>query len=967
MNKKIWASLVFALAGFPLWAASFDVSRLPKTYETPLADDPMGVTVHRLENGLTVYLSPNHQTPRVEAWIAVRGGSKLDPQDLTGMAHYLEHMLFKGTTRLGTLDFDKEKVHLDRIEALYNELFKTTDPKKRNNIYKEIDAENIEAGKFAAPNEIDKLYTTWGFNGVNAFTSKEAIVYVCDFPKNRLEQWSQVEEDRFKNPIFRLFQSEIEAVYEEKNRSMDNAERILRDALISELYKGHPLGLTTLGSMDHLKNPNVSRMKEYFDRYYVPNNMAVILAGDFEPAEALGIIRQRFGSWQPKNFSLPKLPQLPKFSDVKRLTVNYEAEEKVVIAWPAISHNDPDWPALRMLDMVMDNSETGIINLDINQQQKVKAAGSGPDTYNEGGSWQMWAIPKKDQTLEQAEDLLMQSLAKLKSGAFTQEDLTAILTNYEISEKARLESNGARVQMMADSFIEEKSWEESAQWVNRLRAVRKDDILRVAGQYLGQGRVVIYRRKDKPEIPSMTKPGFTKIDIDPTKQSSFFGELAAQKAAAIAPRWVKEGEDFRIEKFPWGKLYAVKNPMNDLFSIEFQFERGWRQERELCQAFNLLEFAGADEMDPQTFKRKLYSLGTSMGFYCGEYYSGVSLSGIEMNFDESLALMKLRLEKPRIEPDTLKKMVEVTLGRRKDEKLDPRSVHSALGSLAMLGPKSPQINRLSNQELEALTTDDLKSRLGRVFDYERKISYVGIREPKALAAALADSKTAFVKTAKRPPYEYLRTPKPKVYFVHRDMVQSQAGFFAADERVNPKKWIDYITYSEYMGGGMSGVIFQEVRESRSLAYAASGSYSKGSIQGDENMLYGYVGCQADKTIEAANLMVELFQNMPASVERFNQAKQAILESYRTDPLTFRSINGAVMSWEELGLGTKDPRPSRMKKAMKFKLSDLEKFAARFQKRPITVYILGNKNRVDWEGLKKIGDFEEKQIPELFRD
>ena len=216
--------------------------KVPALVPKPLADDLFKTTVHRLENGLTVYLSPSHEKPRVSAWIAFRVGGKHDPSDSTGMAHYLEHMLFKGSRRMGTLDYEKEKVHLDRILELYEKLFETKDPEERKKVYAEIDAENVKAYDYAIPQEFGNVYDELGFGGLNAFTGPEYVTYICDFPANRAETWAKVEADRFARPVFRLFQTEIETVYEEKNMSMDRPWTVINEAMGKAVYKEHPYG-----------------------------------------------------------------------------------------------------------------------------------------------------------------------------------------------------------------------------------------------------------------------------------------------------------------------------------------------------------------------------------------------------------------------------------------------------------------------------------------------------------------------------------------------------------------------------------------------------------------------------------------------------------------------------------------------------------------------------------------------------
>ena len=963
--KTILAVLLSAAPAFARAAAPAALMpSTPELVDKPLPGDLLQATIHRLPNGLTVYLSPNHEVPRIAARIAVRTGSKNDPAETTGLAHYLEHMLFKGTSSLGTLDWAKEGPHIEKIFALYDMHFAAKDPEKRAEIYKEIDRESLAASKFEAPNEIAKIYRRIGARGLNAFTSDEQTVYVVDLPSNRAETWAKLESERFAHPVFRLFQSELEAVYEEKNRTLDNDERLLGEALNKALYPEHPYGTqTTIGTIEHLKNPSLSRMLAYFHRYYVPNNMTIALSGDFDPDAMMALIDKYFGAWRPAPLPPGRKWPLPAPKGVQRVEVRYESEEKVVVAWPTVAALDSDADAITVMDMLMDNSAAGIINLTLNQAQKVKAAGSSPTFYNDAGDWEMYAVPKRGQTLEQAEALLMDCVAKLKKGEFTDDDIKAVITSFEIGEKLRLESNDASVGTMVDSFIKQEPWSHEVGQLDRLRRVTKKDVLRAADKYLGPDRVVAYRRLGKPEIPSIQKPGFTKLSLDNDRQSTLAAEILALPAKPIEPRWLVPGRDYVEEAIPQGKIYAVKNPFDDLFSLTFELERGSRQERDLCAALGLAELSGAGEMTAEDLRKKLFSLGSSIGYSCGEQSSEVSLSGLDSHLEETLSLMRERFAKPNIAPETLMKMVDVTIGAHQDAKKDPEAVMGALGEFARRGQESSVLNELTDKELQALDEAKLKSLLNGFLGYRARVTYVGNR-PIAEIEKLISAKGPFAEPPPRQPVRFLAPAKTKVYFTHRDMVQAQVGVFAADGVFDPERAVDYSMFSSYLGGGMSSLLFQEVRESKSLAYAVWGGYAPAGHKGDDNEVYAQLGCQADKTPEAAELLAGLANRPPMSERRFDETRKAVEENYRTNPIPFRFIPSQLIGWEDQGL-QEDPRPKRFERLLSYTLDDLKAFSSHLASRPQTVYVLGDRARVGLDAIKKSGDFEERGLDQLF--
>ncbi|OIO09010.1 MAG: hypothetical protein AUJ52_07230, partial [Elusimicrobia bacterium CG1_02_63_36] len=894
MNRFYSAALA-ALFVFsvPAFAADWEANSNPTPLlAQPLARDKMGVTIHRLKNGLTVYLSPNDQEPRIMTYIGVRAGGAEDPSDSTGMAHYLEHVLFKGTRKLGTKDFALEKAHLDAIRDLYEKRFRTADSKEREAIYAEIDAENLKAGEFAIPNELDKAYKQLGVRGVNAHTWYEETVYKSDIPKNRLEAWAKLEGDRYMHPVFRLFLPELETVYEEKNRSLDNPNSILFQELDRLLYKNHPYERAVIGTVEHLKNPSLEKMYAFFDRYYRPNNMAVALSGDFKREEVLAVLDTYFGAWEPKPLPPRPMRKADFPQGVVHSEVKYEAEEAAIVGWRTVSKGDPDEEALTVMAMVMSNSKSGLIDLRLNQAQKVKGAGSYSHLRNEAGSWNMYVLPKDGQTLEQAEALLYETVDALKNGEFTEEDLAAIVLDFEIGEKAKLESNPARVSSMIESFIAYEDWGYSVDVLKRLRAVTKADVVRVANKYLGDDRVVVYRRKGKPEIASIEKPKFTKIAIDSKSESDFFKEIVSIPAAPITPKWVKKGRDYRKLSTPAGSLYYVRNPVNDLFSLGFNFERGSRHERELCAALGLWDLAGAGEMSAEALKRRLYSKGLDISTYCGDEGSGAVVSGIDEHFEEGLRLLRLRFEKPVFKKDDLEKMKQIWIGQHKDNKVDPSYIESALKEWARHGEKSRVLRELSDDEIRALSEERLVGLMRSFFDWERRMSYVGTLPSKSVTRAVVregKKKKDFRKKPPREPKRYNKAWKTRVLFSHRDMVQSKVGIFAPDELFDPKRYIDYRFYSSYMGGGMSSVVFQEVREARALAYSAWGGYAPGTRPEDENLILGELGTQADKTIEATKLMLGLLHELPLSAKRFEETRKAIVEGYRTSPIKFRGV------------------------------------------------------------------------------
>lgn len=936
-----------------------------------VAGDPMGVVIRTLPNGLTLMLSENHEEPRIETRIAVRAGSAKDPADATGLAHYLEHMNFKGTSRLGTLDWEKEKPHQERIQELYDELFKTTDPAKRNELYTSIDNENKEACKYVVASELDSLYDGLGARGLNAHTSNDETVYEVNIPSNRLATWASVESERFANPVYRLFQSELEAVYEEKNRGMDNKGRVIWEALQAELYPEHPYGTqTTIGTVEHLKNPSLTKIIDYFRKWYVPGNMVVAISGDFDTKQALAILTENFGKWDAKPVPPDPVHPMPAPTEPRRVEVKFEAEEQVMLAWLTVPETHPDHEALVLADGLLDNGHTGLIDVNIKKAQKALQASGSIQTMAESGFELLGGVPNQraGQKLEDVEALLLEQIEHLKKGEFTEADMAAIVNDYDIREKTILESNRARVDVMVDSYISRESWERVLSYVDRLRKVTKDDVVRVANKYFGAGYAAAYRRTGKPDLPNIVKPPFSKVDTPKDVHSAYWKEMSTFPAAPMTPRFLEASRDYATRDLANGQLVAAKNPMNDLFQVSFSFDVGTETDPKLGLACTLLDFGGAGDLDPVAFERALFALGTTISVGAGRQETTVSLAGQDANLEASLELMRKHFEKPTgVTDDTYHSLAQRVVGSRMFQKVQIPAIAAALSGYALRGGESDFLVQASNADVTSWKADDLLSSVRSIWDMKRRALYVGPRDADAVAKVLdlAPPSGAAAKDAPaRKPVHYVVPEKPRVLLVDKKGAQTQVALLFPDGSYDRPSVPVHRVYTEYMAGSMGAVVFQEIREFRSLAYDCGAGYRDAAWAGDSNLFLGQLGTQADKTLDALEVLMRIVREMPESDVRLANVHKALDTTYRSAYVNFRSIPSTVVTWWRQGLDG-DPRPYNWEHVMKLSLTDVSEFAGRWKSMPYTITIVGDKSKFDMAKLAQYGEVTELKPDQLF--
>lgn len=955
-----------------LLISCLSVSAGYKLIQPPLANDPMQVHIFELDNGLKVYLSENHEEPKFFAEVSVRVGGANDPDTNTGLAHYLEHLLFKGNTKLGTLDWEREKAHIDRINELYEKRFHETDSEKRAALFREIVDESAKASGYAVPNELDRVVKQLGLTGMNAGTSHDYTIYYMELPSNRLEQWAVLESNRFVEPVFRLFLPELEIVYEEKNRSMDNKGRIIQEEIFALRYPDHPYGTqTVLGHVEHLKNPSIQAIHDFFDTYYVANNMALCLSGNFKIEDTIQLIDQHFSSWKPGDVPEFKYGEAQPIAESKTTEVFYPGEEEVYIAFSTQPLGHKDVEALKLVDMILDNANAGLINLNLNQQQKVLNAGSFPYLRKYAGTQYMYGSPKEGQALEEVEALLLEQLEIIKRGDFGDWLIPAIVADFKKSEKLGLESNQARAGLMASSFYSLEEWEYTVTEIDRLDALTKEDVIAVANKYFKGPHVAVYRRNGEFEPPKVDKPEFEKPDVSGFESSAFGERVLSMKSPQIEPDFVEQGEDYQLIEVREGvRLFYTKNPVNDLFSLTMDFGFGRRENEMLAAAGLLLDKSGTRELSPDELKQAWYAKGSDFSLSVGDHETSFSISGLDENFDSTIELMQEFVSHPVSSQEVLDTLKQIILKQRKDSKEDIQSLFLALRNYNRYGEDSPFLTRLSAEEIMALKVDELLSEVSSLLAYERDYFYVGSLPLETVQAKIASLVDTGADLKKALPYsvEDIREPsETEILFFDWETAQAQVRIEFADGQYDESNELEIDLYNDYFGGGMSSIVFQELREARALAYSVGARYLPAANRKSENLMLGAIGTQPDKAVEALAVFLELFDNLPESEGRFENTLGSLENQFRVGKLKFREIPGAVKSWEQLGFSS-DPRPERFAELKQASFADMTEFhKERIAGRPKLISIVGPRDRLDLEGIAKLGTLREVPVDALFRD
>ncbi|HPE33975.1 MAG TPA: insulinase family protein [Bacteroidales bacterium] len=927
------------------------------TYES-VKGDPFDARIYTLDNGLKVYFSIYPEEPRIQTFIAVRVGSKNDPAETTGLAHYFEHMMFKGTPNFGTTDWEKEKVLIQEIEELFEVYRQETDLEKRSKIYKQIDSISYVASTLAIPNEYDKLMTAIGSQGTNAGTSNDYTIYIENIPSNQIENWAKIQADRFSHPVLRLFHTELETVYEEKNMSLTNDSRKASEAMMQGLFPNHPYGKqTTLGEAEHLKNPSMKNIRRFFDTFYVPNNMAVIMAGDFDPDKTIEIVDKYFGQLKPGKF--PELlykPELPITSPVVKEVVGLEAES-VQIAWRFEGSASDQIPYLDMISMILYNGKSGLIDLNLNKQMATLDANAWLRSLTDYSALTLYGRNKAGQSLEEVKDLLLAEVEKLKKGDFPDWLMDASINNLKLQEMRRTESARSRAYLMMNSFLNKKPWEQTVDYVNTLSKISKEDVIKFANDHLGDNNyVVVYKRQGQPgEIAKVEKPPITPIFMNRDAESEMLKKIKATEVTPIEPVFLDYSKDFQRQKLSNGiEILYIENTENPTFSLTYTFPMGSYHDKNLPFASSFIDFLGTKKMSSEDISNEFYKLACNFSIRVNDEETRITLSGLSENLKSALILFEDLLMNARGNKKDLEAYIQNVKKSRLDSKANQRSNFQALVNYATYGPENPSTNTLSNEELEMLTVDKLITTLQQLWRVEHTIVFYGPQTLNELVNLteihhkVPKTLASIEQTNKFIPKE---TEKEKVYFAHYEANQSYLQTISKGIPFD-KEIIPLVNmYNTYFGGGMNAIVFQEMREKRGLAYSSSSAYRQPSTPDGFFMNTSFIATQNDKVIDAFEAFNELFKNIPLSENAFKLAKDQIITDIRTQRITKSGIIFSYLNDKKMGYES-DRRKILYENIPGMTLKDVETFNKNYIKeKPKTYVILGHRDQVDFKEIE----------------
>lgn len=971
--QREWTGPLVTILIASLMAGALVATRAMRTRRMAVAPMTGGMAVHthRLANGLTLFLTENHSEPMIYAEVVVRAGSKQEPAEATGLAHFLEHLLFKGTGSLGTVDGQAERPHLDRIAALFDAL-RAADDRDRAAIHEEILAASREADRYAIPNELPRVYEALGASGINAHTSRDYTTYEIELPAHRLEQWAMLEADRFRDPRFRLFVNELQIVLEEKYEELDSDVQQLHAQVDEALAAGHPYGRSALGTVPHLRFPSLHTISAFRAAQYVPANMAIIMSGDLDIGPAIAVLEQHFSAWTPAPLPEPPVWQEDAAAPPAGVTVLGEQEEPTVMqAFRTVPAGDPDAPVSSVIDLILQNSDAGLLDDNLSSPKRVRSAHAFMSQYLDYGVQYLIATPKPRQTLEDAGALLLAQVDLLKHGSFDDRLLRSAISQTRTALTGQMETNEGRVSLIRDSYLAYGEWRPLEERFERIRTLTKRDVARVAARNFGARHVTGYLRPGHRPAPDLPRDTLPDTPVDPAARSAFAERVLAMPVPEAAVPVLEDGRDYRkIAYGPGIRLYYVPNPFNSLFSFTISVDTGTRHDPRWAVIEDLWEWADTPSLLQHQLDERLDELDADLSVYVSSQRIDLVLSGPDEHFADALTLMLDWVVRPRSTPRRLESVVEEILHYRETTRRDPEQLLMALAAYNSMRDRSWYRRQLPAGALAKLSVDELIGLMRGLLGHEHAIAYVGSLSPDRLLDVLRAKYPPPAAAERVPEYQPYRMEEPgraTVMTVDQKLIQAHVFMELPGGRADPVKQPVVLLLDEYLSSFADGLIAQRIRESQGAVYAVSASYSLGPRPVDDNSVFITFRCQAEKTPGVINAVRSLLADPPASPEQFAKVKRALLSKMRYHRVFFRAIPETVLTWEARGYA-RDPLAETVAALERVTLEDVQAFYRRHvNSRAAHISIVGDGDKIAFDRIAGVEGVRKLTLDEIFPD
>ena len=867
---------------------------------------------------------------------------------------------------------------LDSIAMKYDELAMTEDTAARARLQKEINELSIRSSEYVIPNEFNRLINRFGGSGLNAATSYDATIYFNTFSPQYMVQWAEINSERLINPVFRLFQSELETVYEEKNMYGDFIGGQVMDTLMARYFGPHPYAYPIIGSTKNLKNPRLTEMHKFFEDYYVASNMALILSGDFDAQQVMPILEKAFSRIRSGNAPKQEKVMLPPFNGRETMKVKFPIPfiKAMGLGFRGVSANHEDQVALNIAVNLLNNANgTGYLDK-LMVEHKLMGALAINESMNEAGILAVAIMPKLlIQSYSSAEKMVWDEINRVKNGDFSDEMFNSLKLEQKRQYASSLENIDSRATIMMNLFSQGKSWNDYLNEVARIESITKEDVVRVAQKYFSNNYLCVTKSTGKYPKDNLPKPAFSPVvPRNADASSSYAKQLEKIPEQQVAPRIIDFEKDVKTSKLtPLVTLYTTPNPLNDIFTLNISYGIGALEQPELMQLTNYLQLLGTESLSFEQFRSRLQSIGSTLAFDVTPDAFVMKVTGFDNHIDETMELVGDFIRHAKADDKKLRQIVDDAKVSEKAFFKSGDNVASALLEQVKYGDQSRYLRKLSLSQIKKLKGKDMLAIYDKVRSVQCDLHYCGtLPVEKVIGTIRQHLPLERTTIASNSPYyrELKQYDRPTVFFIDMpDMAQSIVYGYVKGDPVDDKASRHASRlFSVYFGGDMSSLMFQEIREFRSFAYRTSGRYQlpNHAHKGTAGSFTAMLSTQSDKTLDALGVLDSLIREMPLKPERVEAVKQTLVNRINNDYPPFRNLSEKVASARMEGFD-RDPAEEFLRDIATMDMQDISRFyREQISGRPVVYVIAGNRKHIDMKKLAEYGTIIKVKKKDIYK-
>ena len=920
-------------------------------------NDKLNVEHYILSNGLQVYIVPNHKEPLISTRIIFNVGAKHDPVDNTGLAHYLEHLMMNGTSNIGTSDYVSEKKYLDKIEILFEKHKNEKDTGKKKKIRKEIDKLSYEASKYLIPSEFDGIMDSLGCTNVNAETSYDSTTFTSTVPSNMFEKWCIVEREELFNPSFRRFNSELEIVYEEYNRDYDSGYANVYDTICKKLFPSHPCGWHgILGSKEHLKNPSLTSVKDFYNTYYVPNNCCIVLSGDIND-NCIELINKHFGNIKSKKIPVFEWTQ-DNCETHEEVNMFSETDECVFVAY-----------RLDLKNFYNDSFLTDIMcsacNLTIRDQLLKNHALQYAELFqvsncNDCRYLVLFGVPLRGQSLKSVKEILLNATNEFFN--ISDSVFEGHVNTYESNHTKSLTDIDYLSDRFGSLFVNNVKYGNIVQ--KDYHNLSKQDLVNFMKTVFSSDRVIVNKCTGNRDIDKVELNDVKPLTKSRQQHSKYFSDIENIRYNKISPVVPDYNGKINVVKLnEYSEILYTKNEDNSTFKIKFEFNYGINKNKYMSIFNYFVQYLNSDKITYNELNKTFINLGIGCHFNTYGNDFSFELSGLSKFFEKAINSLSLYLTclKPSNNcVDSGKQYCEHLYNNRGINANDILK-YVTLCNYKELNVSNIDVKKFDISILKKIL-NELLSSFCRVYIYtDIPLETVSSILKKSRILDKCKNKESFIRS------EHKKVDSTRVYIVDSSLPQVKCSIITPIDKLKSCDYTIKKLYSKYIYSS----ICDKLRMSESFTYDPDVRLSFiDPASGDNDHFAVIFSTQSGKLGNALKTATDIINNMPINEYVFRKSSDFISRVNNSTRINGYDLLDSYMFNKSFGIDLNRTcfLKESIEKSPTITLNDIVKFHDdRIKDAKRLIIIFGDINDMNIEELSQYGEIRQISIGQVLNN